>query len=198
MKWSLLFLFLPQMALFILTYWVYRNLKLLLSGNSLSLYSMFDIFYIVLLKMGVHMYLCTCVSGALGGQKRVLDPLKLKLQTIVSSMWGAGTEFRSSVRTSSLKCWAISPILCIYYCFEGIYFHPSLNCDASYILQLSSFLGQYLILWIEKEKPSIYSHGCVCARVPVGAYVHMSALPAESEALDHLGAGLALLPLHGF
>jgi hypothetical protein len=58
---------------------------------------MFDIFYIVLVKTGVHMYLCTtCASGPLGGQKRVLDPLKLELQTVVSCHVGAGTEFRSS------------------------------------------------------------------------------------------------------
>lgn len=49
---------------------------------------MFDIFYIVLVKTGVkyiYIYLCiTCVPGALRGQKRVLDPLKLELRMVVS------------------------------------------------------------------------------------------------------------------
>lgn len=42
---------------------------------------------------GLHVCLCIRhLSGALGGQKRALDPLKLELQMVVSCHVGAGNQ----------------------------------------------------------------------------------------------------------
>ena len=41
----------------------------------------------------VHVCLCiSCVPGALGGQKRVPDPLRIVLQTVVCCHRGAGNQ----------------------------------------------------------------------------------------------------------
>lgn len=59
--------------------------------------------------------LCTTthVHGALGGQKRTLDPLELELEMVVIHHVGAGTwTLRSSTKvTSALNPWAIPPAL---------------------------------------------------------------------------------------
>lgn len=48
------------------------------------------------------MYLCIkYVFGAHGGQKRVLDPLKLELQMILSHLWVLGIEPGSCGRAAS-------------------------------------------------------------------------------------------------
>lgn len=50
---------------------------------------------------GLHVYMCTmCVPCILGDQKRVLDPLTLELQVVVSHL-GAGTDW---INCNSTKC----------------------------------------------------------------------------------------------
>jgi hypothetical protein len=49
----------------------------------------------------LHVYLCTMyVPGAQGGQKRALDSLELKLQTVVSHSVGAGTQIWNLYRAA--------------------------------------------------------------------------------------------------
>ena len=48
------------------------------------------------------MYVCAlCMYSALGSQKRVLDPLGLELQMVVSTLWELGIEPGTSERAVS-------------------------------------------------------------------------------------------------
>lgn len=57
----------------------------------------------------MHGYVHVC-AGALGGQKRMLEPLKVELQEVVSHlMWEPGAKLAVMKYSKNLNCWAVSP-----------------------------------------------------------------------------------------
>lgn len=52
----------------------------------------------------MYVYAPQNVPGAHRGQKRVSDILELELWMVVGPMWVLGTELKSSVSTTTLKC----------------------------------------------------------------------------------------------
>lgn len=66
--------------------------------------------------MGLHKFMRTMYMRVPRKSKRVLDPLQLKWQVVVSLSYVLGTETEFSAKVaSSLNFWAFSPVSCI--CF---------------------------------------------------------------------------------
>lgn len=68
-------------------------------------YSSCEGFYLFLSKwmlLPVGISVCRCVSDAFRCQKQALDPLDLKLQTVVSHLKGAEIELKSSSRIANI------------------------------------------------------------------------------------------------
>lgn len=85
----------------------------------------------------ISLFLCVCMSACMyahvlhafsdhGGQKSILDPLRLRLQLVVSCCVGSGNSTMSSGRAASANCWDISPdpviIIINYYYILSFFF----------------------------------------------------------------------------
>ena len=73
----------------------------------------------------------TYMLVALKGQKRASDSLGLSFGSLWNTMWVLGFEPRTSVRTSSLNCWASSPASCLHTAVDLFFHWPSVKHNHS-------------------------------------------------------------------
>lgn len=99
--------------------------------------------------------MCVWVAGALGVPKRVLGPLKLELQAIVTDpMWVLGTKLGSSVRTvcalngsavSAFSHFIFKKCVCVIY----VYVHAHVYAEVRGQCWVSSSGTLHLTFWDE-------------------------------------------------
>lgn len=79
------------------------------------------------------------IPGALRGQRRVSDPLRLGLQKVVTIMWVSGNKPRSSGRTAIvLNYGAISPVPLGASCSIPVVYPSHTQSSSGHILEYTS------------------------------------------------------------
>lgn len=79
------------------------------------------------------------IPGALRGQKRVSDPLRLGLQKVVTIMWVSGNKPRSSGRTAiALNYRAISPVPLGASCSLPVVYPSHTQSSSGHVLEYTS------------------------------------------------------------